>query len=545
MKNLKIFAVKVLNIAFIVIVTFLFPSCNDDYLEEIPQGFLSPENTFVNKEGFESGLVNLHRVSRTIIAIDALPGMLWAERDKIMEALYFDGTDFGWYNNKTSFMADYSTFNSFNSLPQNFWITFYTMIKEANIILVKSDADHVQWDFENDKLEIQSKARFFRAWAYRYLVHLYGGVPIIDEEISSPKLDFVRSSKEDVIDFIINDLEFAIQYLPATNNKDGSVSKAAADHLLAEIYISNGEYDKSIAAASRIIDDPQYHLMTERFGTMTDKPGDVFWDLFRLGNQNNQANQEVILAWQAEYNVPGGMPNNRLERIWGPFLEKLKDPDGKPAILKDHILGRPVGFSRISNYLEYTIWQSDWDNDIRNSEYNMQRTFYINNPESAYFGEKIIPTPSDTIRYHYAYIKKITHPHGHPQGYDKNGRIYSDIYAMRLAETYLLRAEAYLSKGDKAMAAADINVVRSRANATPVDPSDVDIDYILDERARELVTEEPRRLTLARLGVLYERVKKYNPVSGLSIQEFHTLWPIPQTEIDANSGAELTQNPGY
>jgi hypothetical protein len=175
----------------------------------------------------------------------------------------------------------------------------------------------------------------------------------------------------------------------------------------------------------------------------------------------------------------------------------------------------------------------------------MQRKFYVNNPASKNFGEAITPKAADTIRNHFVYIKKASHPYGHPQGYDTNGRLYSDVYAMRLAETYLLRAEAYLGKGDKVKAAADINVVRNRAKATPVDAANVDIDYILDERARELLIEEPRRLTLARLGLLDDRVKKYNPISAPTIQEFNNLWPIPQTEIDANLGAELKQNPGY
>lgn len=538
--NRKLIASRI----FAWILIIVLPSCEDDFLTEVPKGFLSPENTFVNKEGFESAVSDLYRVSRTIVGMNELPGMINAERDKIMEALYIDGTDFGWFNDKVLFMADYSTFNSFNATPQNFWITFYTMIKGANVILSRSEAEYVTWDSEADKLEVQAKARFFRGWAYRYLVHLYGGVPIIEEEITSPKLDFTRDSKSDVLSFIISDLEFASQHLPIPNNRDGQVSKAAADHLLAEIYISNEEYDKAIEAATRVIDDPQYHLMTERFGTMTDKPGDVYWDLFRLGNQNNPANREVILAWQFEYAVPGG-GQQRLERIWGPFLERLRDPDGVPAILKDEFLGRPVGFSRISNYLEYEIWASDWDNDMRNSEYNIQRVFYVNNPESAYFGQAIQKTPADSIRNYYAYFKKASHPHGHPQGYDSSGRLWSDVYAMRLAETYLLRAEAYLNDGNSVMAAADINVVRSRANANPVAPGDVNIDYILDERARELVVEEPRRLTLARLGVLYEKVKQHNPVSGPTIQPFHELWPIPQTEIDANLGAELVQNEGY
>ncbi|GAB1452176.1 RagB/SusD family nutrient uptake outer membrane protein [Draconibacterium sp.] len=542
----KIYFITIKIFVAIFLVSNVFYSCNDDYLKEIPQGFLSPENTFTTKEGFESGINDLYRVSRNIgVTSESLPGMVSTESDKSMTALYGAGTDLCWYWNKVDFFSDYTNINSFNVTPQNYWIIFYTLIKGANVIITRSDAEEMQWDNENDKLEIQAKARFFRALAYRYLVHLFGDVPIIKEEITKPKLDFIRNPKSEVFTFIVEDLVFASQNLSASNNRDGKISKATADHVLAEIYISTAEYDKAIEAASRIINDPQYKLMAKRFGTFADKPGDVFWDLFRLGNQNNTTNTEVIWAWQVEYNVPGGMVENRLERQWGPYLEQLKTADGKAAILKDEFLGRPIGFVRPSVYMEYTIWQSDWNNDIRNSEYNMQRKFYVNNPASKNFGEAITPKAADTIRNHFVYIKKASHPYGHPQGYDTNGRLYSDVYAMRLAETYLLRAEAYLGKGDKVKAAADINVVRNRAKATPVDAANVDIDYILDERARELLIEEPRRLTLARLGLLDDRVKKYNPISAPTIQEFNNLWPIPQTEIDANLGAELKQNPGY
>jgi hypothetical protein len=116
---------------------------------------------------------------------------------------------------------------------------------------------------------------------------------------------------------------------------------------------------------------------------------------------------------------------------------------------------------------------------------------------------------------------------------------------MRLAETYLLRAEAYLLKGDKQKAADDINVVRTRAKAKPVDAANVSIDYLLDERARELIIEEPRRRTLVRMGKLYERAIKYNWRAAATMQPFNELWPIPQKAIDANTGAKLAQNPGY
>ena len=125
------------------------------------------------------------------------------------------------------------------------------------------------------------------------------------------------------------------------------------------------------------------------------------------------------------------------------------------------------------------------------------------------------------------------------------GRIDPDNYIMRLAETYLLRAEAYIGKKDFVKAAEDINVVRARAHAKPVDPAEVNIDYLLDERARELIWEEPRRLVLARMGKLVDRVKQYNRLSKSTIKDFNGLWPIPYSEIENNTEATIPQNPGY
>lgn len=127
----------------------------------------------------------------------------------------------------------------------------------------------------------------------------------------------------------------------------------------------------------------------------------------------------------------------------------------------------------------------------------------------------------------------------------QSGRTSNDQIRMRLAETYLLRAEAYVHKGDPISAAADINVVRARAKAKPVTPAEVSIDYILDERARELIIEEPRRRTLVRLGLLYERAVKYNFRAAATMEPYHALWPIPQKARDANREANLVQNPGY
>src|SRR5690606_28635754 len=157
------------------------------------------------------------------------------------------------------------------------------------------------------------------------------------------------------------------------------------------------------------------------------------------------------------------------------------DSENKRAVVPADSLGRGVGFFTPGPYLETVIWESDYDNDIRNSKYNMQRVFYNNNPASIEFGQPIPPRPEWLNRNYHVWVKKASDPYGHPQGYDTSGKLFTDIYAMRLAETYLLRAEAFLAKGDKTNAAADINIVRERANASQIDEANVDIHYILDE----------------------------------------------------------------
>lgn len=540
MKNYNI--IKLLLILPVLLVFASLNSCDESILEEKPYGFLSPENALQTVGGYEAAIAELHRRTRGLRTSEFMNSDI--EGDKAITTIYANGTDLAWFIVPTqNFFTDYSRINSTNIIARNYWRMLYKIINNANTILTNiSDAP---FD-ESDKVEIEAKARFFRAFAYRYLVYLYGEVPLLKDEITSPTFDFSRDPVNEVLQFMKEDMEFASNNLPVENPGDGKLSKAAADHVLAETLISMGDYDGAIVAASRVIDDEQYELMTKRFGAYTSTPGDVFWDMFRLSNQNRASgNKESIWVWQLEFGILGGEPNHRFTRAWSPQLEKLQDSDGKNAVLNVDSLSRGVGFVRPTYYLDSLIWLSDFDNDIRNSHYNMQRRFVNNNPESSEYGQLIVPKANNLNRHHFVYVKKAACPEGYPQGYDRNGQMYTDIYAIRLAETYLLRAEAYLAKDDKVNAAVDINVVRARAKATLVDATVVDLDYLLDERARELVAEEPRRLTLARTNKLVERVKLHNPISSESIQDFHNLWPIPQEEIDANIEGELTQNTGY
>lgn len=533
------------SLMIISVCVFLF-SCNK-VLDETPLSSLNPDITLTSKVGFDAYTT----------------GLIWAAREEYtMSSDYvyyiteFPGTDLA-----GDAGAEYVTYRNWSTYlnpvtPEVIanWNWAYTkMMPLANTIIAYANRPQLNniWSSDAEKNAIIAIARFYRAYTYNFLANLYGDVPIVDTIMETPKFDFVRSQRKEVYEFAKNDLLFASKWLPKTVGKEleGQPVKAAADHLLSEVYISLGQYDSAVASASRVINSGLYHLMTNRFGSKSEEPGDVFSDLFRDGNQNRSSeNFESILAIQFEPFVQGGggsVGGNCQIRNFGPFLTHIADPAGYQMLVSDSI-GRGVGRVRPSNYVLYGIWKDDW-NDMRNSSYNMRRSFYYNNPASPYFGQKVEPRTDreDTMRSMYPYSRKIE---GAPwEEKTTSGRTAKDIYVYRLAETYLLRAEAYFRNGDNYNAAKDINIIRDRAHAAPISPGDVDLDYILDERARELFTEEPRRRTLIRMGKLVERVRKFGLMksSRETIQDYNQFWPIPQEAIDANSGAKLEQNTGY
>jgi hypothetical protein len=355
--------------------------------------------------------------------------------------------------------------------------------------------------------------------------------------------------------------------------QDGEINNLAAYHLLSEVYLAARQFQNALDAASIVISNPNVGLMTTRFGVKaSDATKNVYWDLFQRGNQNrkNGTNKESLWVIQFETDVPGGgavstgiSGSYQMERHFAPqFLNfRLSGSSVQPFLypVSDYTGGRGIGWAIPTKYFSDVIWQSDFNNDLRNAPFNFVREFKVTNPAHPRFGQTIStinPPAGITVprRDFYAFQSKITTPGDHPDGMfqDKSqlllkasaGGTYADQYMFRLAETYLLRAEAYLGLSQLDKAAADINVVRGRSNASPVLPANVNIDYILDERMRELGSEEKRRITLMRLGLVYDRVKKCNPYYN-DVLTTYNLWPIPASEIERNNGAKLEQNPGY
>ena len=539
--------------------SLLFASCKDDkFLREEAKDKLTIAGAFTSKAQFDGLSATFYKNLQ----------LLYAAKDQTHEAFILGlGTDvmFDPRDNSVKF-NNWGLVNAQEEFATDFFNLMYDNIKIANTLIAAADNPSVVWANEAEKAATIAEGRFFRGFAYRNLANAYGGVPIVSEPVTTAKVDFQRNTREECWTFAKADLEYARVNLPLTTTVIGRVTRAAADHFLAEVDISLKDYDGAIAAATRVIDgtDGSYALVKARFGSRNtsasyDINKDYYYDLFAMGNQNRQTgNTEGLLVAQFEVTatgavVPGGVTGGftrpLIERMmWSQPWGLIKA--GYTGVAQDST-GRGVAFVRPTNYTVYNIWKNS-GTDIRNNETNIKRKFYFGPNIAASTGFKpgqLIPksfltTREDTMSYIYPNWAKFGTDR-HINALPDNGYV-RDFYVARLPETYFLRAEAYLLKGNTAAAATDLNVVRDRAKAPLITAADVTIDYILDERARELYGEEFRMLTLTRMGLLFDRTRRFGySFSAASVSANNNLMPIPQTAIDLNVGSKITNNPGY
>lgn len=559
---------KKLNILTVIVLLLIGSSCEKSFLDETPKSFLSTANAFKTADDFNASVNNLYNLVR----------LEFYSRTDWQPMQYLYRTDLGIEVSVGSNPNLAAEFGPSGTLSNNHWEQIYKIVSEANTVLSRIPASSLS---DKDKVLFEAKGKFFRALSYRTLAYLFGGVPLLTEEITGEKTDFTRATKKEVLTLVIEDLKFAAANLPSiTAARDGEISNLAASHLLSEVYLADGQFKNAADAATVVIDDASTDLMLSRFGARsTIEPGDVYWDLFQTKNQNRKSanNREGIWVMQFETDVQGGgalstqtAGSFQMERVHVPLFRDMR-VNGVALFqwpVGDYTGGRGVGFLQPTRHFADSVWKSDFKTDIRNANHNFVREFVATNPASPFYG-KVVSTSNPPAgagitypsRVFYPYQSKATTPFNHPAGLYVNpgssdpikkyevkasaGGTYADQYVFRLAETYLLRAEANLGLSNQTAAAADINIVRSRAKASPVTAGEVTIDYILDERLRELGIEEKRMLTLMRLGKLYDRVSKLNSFYAANMKPHFNLWAIPQGEIERNRTAVLSQNPGY
>ncbi|WP_316837237.1 RagB/SusD family nutrient uptake outer membrane protein [Pedobacter nutrimenti] len=541
---------------------------DDKFLETAPQTFYTTDNVFSSSAQIDQAIVSIYSQLRD----------MWANPDENSWTFVFRGNGTDMYDipsiRRSSSFNNYGTINANSTIFYQNYTAWYQIIAKANLAIYSADQPNINFASPTAKASTLAQAKFFRAFAYRNLAELFGGVPIVTDVAKAARFDYTRTTRVQTYQFAIDELLSIEKDVPELTSSGGRIVKGVVQHNLCELYLAMGTqmaadgnssgatlaFANSIAYGNKVINGGTYTLMKNRFGARkTETQGNVYWDLFQENNVNYQdGNTECIWALQidyAAYKAEDGRSKLPYSRIYGPVFR-----NGSPANLGgalEDVGGRGISQVMPTMYTRDNIYQGAYANDMRNTEIVFKRTFIGNVPTSPYYG---IPVPYSVL-YDNKDDQSLNYPVSCKIATDKytgladgenRSNLFRDDYFIRLSETILLRAEAKQRSGDKAGAAADVNLLRSRANCSYlVAAGDMDDNFntILDERARELVYEECRWNTLLRMGgtIAVDRIRKYAywPEAQSTLTFSYNLWPIPQLVIDANKDVKLAQNPGW
>lgn len=437
------------------------------------------------------------------------------------------------------------------------WNNFYQAINTCNVVITR--ADSIPGLDSAAKYSGVAQARFCRANYYFILVQAFGEVPLNLRENTQIVTEAHRDPVKNIYDAIISDLHFAATVLPNTQTDWGRATRPAAEHLLARVYLTRAssaaaganDYDSAAAYATKVISQYGFQLLP---------------DVGQVWAQGNEKNNETIFAVQyvndALYN---GADNNGCRFF-------LMQYDVLAGMKRDLANGTPWKRFRPTKFLLDTLFR-DRVNDARYEKFFTRVWFCNSATDKLKVGDTSVYMPGVDVTDAEISSKKymLVPPRNYTEKLYPSLNKFADalrpdnqasgvrpFIAYRLAEDYLIAAEAYMKIGDNATALTYINTLRVRAakvgandaetdahkEAMKVTDAQLNIDFILDERGRELVGEQLGWFDLVRTGKLLERVRLHNPQGGPNIEERHMLRPIPQDQIDRSSN-EFPQNPGY
>lgn len=516
---------------------FTLASC-EELLTENPPHIIVADNLYVDAAGFDAGIAAVYGLVRQEHEPIVGTGQMW-------NTMWYVGTDavFGEDNGFSRIFNRWGTeVNPTVGFFQRQWTWLYEIVNASNTIINRADDPGVRLT-DAQRNRVLAEARFFRAHAYRHLTYLWGDVPLNLEESSGASVrdDWERTPVAQIRKQMEEDYLFAAQHLPAVPPTAGRISSAVARHYLAELYLAQGRDADAEKMAEAVVTGGNYRLVTQRYGVKANQPGVPFMDIFTPGNINrSEGNTEVLWAFQYQKDAPGG-GRPIMRRVWLPPYELL------PGMrISEETGGRGIQRHRMTRW----ALNNYEPQDDRGSYHAIRKFLLMNNPaklpKGAQLGDTVWLSSASGERG--GRINNWPWPRKYEWSDPQNVIGNFDWHPhtkVRLAETILLLAEAEMKQGKTGEAAAHINLLRRRANASQITPGQVTLDFILDERARELQQEEERRYTLLRTGKWLERTRKHNPLAGRNIQPHNVLLPVPQAVIDANLGREMEQNPGY
>lgn len=425
-----------------------------------------------------------------------------------------------------------------------FWRTMYSIIGNCNAIISAAE----KMEESKDLKTTVAQAKCFRAQSYFSLIRLYDRIwlntePVTPENISDTR-EYYPAETADVFKLIYSDLEYAIDNLEWKSSQPGRFNSAAARHLLAKAALWIKDYETAIKMVNEIDESKQYSLLAD------------VADVFNNGDLNHS---EALMVQQWSSNLGGNLSTSTpkghgLATLFiGIYRQEIGGTAEEACTYENW--GYTYGRCLVNPYL---LSLYDRNKDKRYKEWYILQYRNTSDKEIK-FGKETVAPGAYFPSYKNGELARNLMP-----GCTKYGDIwtreafesksYKDVILYRLAETYIMGAEAALMLGDQTKARYYFNKTWQRAG-NPEFTSGLTIKDIIDEQARELAFEGDRWYFLKRHGILIEQVKNFagNPEYAPSILGRTNLpanphmvrWPIPETEI-INMGAEnFPQNPGY
>ncbi|WP_028522989.1 RagB/SusD family nutrient uptake outer membrane protein [Runella limosa] len=529
-----------------------FASC-ESILEEYNPSGQTAETVFTTPEGFET-LVNA-----------AYSYQRWWYGKEEGYNIAETGTDI-WTSGAGEVYRDltqYLNLQGNNAALSNLWRELYAAVNLCNGGINRINKAGLSTALRPVR---EGELRFLRAFYYWHIVETWGDVHLSTEETNGIVATANRTPVDKFYALIFEDLKFAVANLPTTQAQYGRATKGAAQAFLARMYLTRGMNKEALEMSQAVISSNTYKLEAN------------YADLWKMTNLKNK---EVIYAIDYSTNLAINDLANSTSNPYGHgrgsnngHLLFLMKYDDRAGMIRDVTNGRPFNRYMPTQFL-LDLYS---DNDAR-YEGSFMEVWFANStsrPAGMAIGDTAVVCTRKEVSDAFEKTRKYQ-TYDRSKIYNANGLVKDnlryptlskfmdatraslneaqsarDVFVIRLAEVYLIAAEAQMKLGDTKAAADLVNIVRTRAAKAgktavmQITPAQVTLDFILDERARELAGEQIRWFDLKRTGKLLERIKAYAPDNAINLQEHHVARPIPQTQLDAvTNKTEFAQNKGY
>jgi hypothetical protein len=548
------------------LIVTVFSSCND-YIEEESLSNVPADATYKTASGFQL-LVNTNYAWLKGI----YGGNPW---------LFESGTDM-YAEGRTPEPAGLSQYTQLipsSSNVDELYNSCYQLIQSVNKTVYYST---ITEQTPNVNMLV-GEAKFLRANAYFLLVQTYGGVPIVLDNITTPVLSFKRNTAEEVYAQIIADLDASLASVgTSTYSTTGKVNKRAVNDLLAKVYLTKGyetfgttaDFTKAAAYADAAIAGQALNLAFDQlfkpgndlnaetiFSVQYDKAS-TSTDPTKLGN--NQFYYFSSYLGGAETGAPL-RSYNLCPTDYALGLYEKGDKRWEATFMTEILEGPETTNGVTKNILYYPYYRSSNPASLKVRHFYAPKWFtaadrlawettnasrksatFVYHPYGEYSAAYTLIKNLDCYTIP---VKKFDDPD--PTTPSSTGPVSTrDIIVSRLGETYLIAAEAYLKAGVPTTGLDRLNEVRRRAGVANATIGQFNIDYVLDERGRELLGEYKRWFDLKRTGTLVARASAHNykikAANFVGVDgKLKILRPIPQSVLDLNQNKDFPQNPGY